>query len=236
MATNKCKIKANFADIQAYEKRIRKFVPYYERMMDYVLECMPESNQKYSILELGCGTGNLTFRVLKKARAAELVAIDIVREMVEACGNRLKKERLNAELICADMVEFCRGNSFDYVFSNLALHYPETEEEKFLTCRNVFESLKPGGLFSFSVMLSDHSKEISQKIWKRWEKDVLANEGSQEEIDEWYRTAHLTDHPMTAKRWLSLLGEVGFSNYDLLWRETIFGIIWAEVPKEKLKR
>jgi ubiquinone/menaquinone biosynthesis C-methylase UbiE len=131
MNSNKDRIKAKFADVEAYERSIRRFVPYYEEMMDSVLDCLPKSNKKYSILELGCGTGNLILRLLEKASSAQLVAIDIVEEMIKACRNRLEGRKVDAEFICAEMTEFCRPNAFDYVFSTLVLHYPETEKKNF---------------------------------------------------------------------------------------------------------
>lgn len=225
--SNSLKLKSSFADVKAYEKRIRRFVPYYDELMDSILSCLSEKKENSSILELGCGTGNLSLRILEKNDFFDLIAIDLVEEMVATCGERLKKYSNRAEVVCADQTGFNRPNAFDFVLSNLSLHYPETDEKKLSTCQNVFISLKPAGIFSFSVMLIGDTPEETEKMWKNWEKDVLNNGVTREELEEWYRTGHGTDYPVSVSEWLKWLREVGFEKAKLVWQKTIFGTICA---------
>lgn len=234
MDSNRERIKANFADVEAYDRRIKRFVPYYEEMMASVLACLSQIENRCSILELGCGTGNLSLKMLEKAPNARLTAVDLVDEMVQACRERLINYQERTDFICADMVEFCRPGAFDYVLSNLALHYPETDKKKLQTCRNVFKSLKPGGFFSFSVMLDGETQELRQRIWKMWEQDVLENGVSSAELEEWCTTCHKTDYPVPSSLWFRWLKETGFTYYDLIWFETIFGTIWARKPSRRI--
>jgi SAM-dependent methyltransferase len=230
MSKEKDLVKSNFADTNAYDLRIRRFVPYYEEMMNSVLDCLPELESCLVILELGCGTGSLSQKLLNKNRFCRLVAIDLVNEMVEKCRTRLAPYSNRAEIFCADMIEFRRINSFDCVFSNLALHYPDTNDKKISVCRNVYQSLRPGGIFSFSVMLTNDSLESSERIWKCWEQDVLQNGTSREELDDWSRTHHGSDHPVPPGLWLEWLQDLGFKHCELVWCETIFGTIRARKP------
>lgn len=66
-------------------------------------------------------------------------------------------------------------------------------------------------------MLIGDTPQSNKKIWKSWEKDVLRNGVLQEEIDEWYRTYHGTDYPVSSSQWLKWLWEVGFGNTVLVW-------------------
>ena len=222
--------KSSFVDTNAYDRRIRKFVPYYEDMMNSVLCCFPKQKSYTVVLELGCGTGNLSKKILNEGRFCKLVAIDLVNEMVEKCRARLIQYSNRAEITCADMIKFRRFSSFDYVLSNLALHYADTNEKKISVCRNAYQSLRPGGVFSFSVMLTSESPESTEKIWKRWERDIIKNGVTREELDEWYKTYHRSDHPVPSSLWLKSLEELGFKNCELVWSETIFGTFWARKP------
>jgi hypothetical protein len=59
-------------------------------------------------------------------------------------------------------------------------------------------------------MLTSNSKEMTERIWKLWEKDVLENGVSREELDEWYRTCQRTDYPVPPGHWFRWLKEAGF--------------------------
>jgi len=220
-------LETNFADSGAYDRRIRRFVPYYEEMMNSVLDCLPELDRPRAVLELGCGTGNLSEKLLKKNAFLKLIAIDITKEMVESCQTRLSQYVQRAEVIYADMMKFKRLNSFDYVVSNLSLHYPETHEKKISVCRNIYQSLKPGGTLSFSVMMESDAPESAIKTWKRWEMHVRRHGVTREELGDWRRTHHVADHPVPPSFWLEWLRGVGFKHCELVWRKTIFGTIQA---------
>lgn len=141
------KLKSNFADRESYERRIRKFFPCYDELMDSVLSCLPAEKLSSSILELGCGTGNLSLRILERNCFFTLIAIDVVEEMVATCRRRLKKYSGRTEIVCADQIIFRRPDTFDFVLSNLSLHYPETDEKKISTCKNFLLSETWGNFF-----------------------------------------------------------------------------------------
>jgi trans-aconitate methyltransferase len=90
------------------------------------------------ILDIGCGTGQLTARIA--AAGAEVIGIDSSAEMLE-------KARANYPSIDfrqADARSFALGMRFDAVFSNAALHWaPEAED----VIRCVAAALRPGGRF-----------------------------------------------------------------------------------------
>ncbi len=96
----------------------------------------PQPGEK--ILDIGCGTGQLTARIA--AAGAEVAGIDSSAEMLE-------EARANYPAIDfrqADARSFSLGMRFDAVFSNAALHWaPEAED----VIRCVAAALRPGGRF-----------------------------------------------------------------------------------------
>jgi len=230
MGEEKDILKSTFADTDSYDRRLKRFVPYYEEMLNSVLRCIYPSQNQLRVLELGCGTGNLSKKLLEKNSDCWLTAIDLQEEMVMTCSKNLGRYSRQTEVICADMIGFQSVGYFNYVISNLALHYPDTDQKKISVCRNAFMSLKPGGIFSFSIMIRDEPKEKADYTFKKWERDVLCNGVSQEEFDEWQRTCHKSDYPIPASLWLKWLKEIGFLHSRLIWQKTIFGTICARKP------
>lgn len=88
------------------------------------------------ILDLGCGDGMLTERLV--AAGAEVVGVDADEAMVAAAKNR----GLDVRVMDGRQLDF--GPEFDAVFSNAALHWMPPAS---LVAAGVFRALRPGGRF-----------------------------------------------------------------------------------------
>jgi SAM-dependent methyltransferase len=88
------------------------------------------------ILDLGCGDGRLTERIV--ATGAEVMAVDASPAMVEATARR----GLDARVMSADALEF--EAEFDAVFSNAVLHWV-LEPDRAIA--GIYRALKPSGRF-----------------------------------------------------------------------------------------
>jgi SAM-dependent methyltransferase len=100
-----------------------------------VLELLnPQPGER--ILDLGCGDGVLTERIV--AAGAEVVAVDAAPDMVAAARERA----LDARVMQGQELSF--DGEFDAVFSNAALHWMHPPET---VLAGVCRALKPGGRF-----------------------------------------------------------------------------------------
>ncbi len=89
------------------------------------------------ILDLGCGTGELTQRIV--AAGASVTGIDASPEMVAAAREKgLRADHGNAEKLPYP------DRTFDAVFSNAALHWIRGQDDMLSEVRRV---LRPGGRF-----------------------------------------------------------------------------------------
>lgn len=95
------------------------------------------ANHGEAILDLGCGDGQLTQRIL--STGADVVGVDASSEMVEAARQR----GIRAEIANAEALPFPDGN-FDAVFSNAALHWIRNQDAMLAEVKRV---LKPKGRF-----------------------------------------------------------------------------------------
>ncbi len=88
------------------------------------------------ILDLGCGDGALTLRLLE--HGCSVVAVDASAEMVEAA----RAMGLDARRMDGQALTF--SNEFDAVFTNAALHWMPDPEA---VITGVWNALRPGGRF-----------------------------------------------------------------------------------------
>ena len=88
------------------------------------------------ILDLGCGDGALTVKLLE--RGCEIVGVDSSPDMITAA----KSLGLNAHVVDGQSLRF--SHEFDAVFSNAALHWMKRPEA---VIAGVWRALKPGGRF-----------------------------------------------------------------------------------------
>ena len=90
------------------------------------------------ILDLGCGTGQLTARIADTG--ARVVGLDSSPEMI----GQARQNYPNIEFRLADAASFAAPAQFDAVFSNAALHWML---DAGAVVRNIASALRPGGRF-----------------------------------------------------------------------------------------
>jgi len=100
-----------------------------------VVELLSPQPGEY-ILDLGCGNGALTVKLL--GIGCKVVGVDSSPEMVAAA----KSLGLNAQVLDGETLQF--NNEFDAVFSNAALHWMKNSSS---VISGVWHALKPGGRF-----------------------------------------------------------------------------------------
>ena len=99
------------------------------------------------ILDVGCGTGSLTFALAEAANLAKIAAIDASEIYLDAARAKNKDPRISFERADACALPF-EDAGFDRAMSLLVLHFiPETERAVGEMCRVV----RPGGTVAATV-------------------------------------------------------------------------------------
>jgi len=102
------------------------------------------------ILEIGCGTGLLTRRLLAAFPEALLLATDLAPEMVAATRRAVPAEGANLLVLAMDGRLPAAGGSFDLICSSLALQWMDDQPDVF---QRLAELLAPGGVLAVSTLL-----------------------------------------------------------------------------------
>jgi malonyl-CoA O-methyltransferase len=123
------------------------------------------------ILDAGCGTGSALPGLAKRYSDAQLVALDISRNMLTQCAGH--GGMFNRPMrVCADMEQLpFASDSFDLIFSSLSLQWCNDLDAAF---NEAFRVLRPGGLYVFASFGPDTLKELRES-WRRVDGRVHVN-------------------------------------------------------------
>ena len=111
-----------------------------------MMKSMLPNLKNKKILLLGCGTGEESKLLeLCGASAKQIIGLDLSAKSIEIAKNTYPE----IEFVVGNMNNLpFENNSFDFVYSSLALHYSSTPEKVY---KEVYRIIKTNGLFLFSI-------------------------------------------------------------------------------------
>ena len=113
------------------------------------------------ILDLCCGIGRHSLELSR--RGFKVTGVDRTRSYLNEAGMIAASEGLSVEFLEDDMRTFQRPDMFEAVINIFtSFSYFEDPEEDVRVLRNVFSSLKPGGVFVMEM----HGKETLARIFR----------------------------------------------------------------------
>ena len=155
----------------------------FNAMFDVISEHIPED---FRALDLACGPGSISKRLLERFDHAESVAVDydpvllhIGKSVLGDVNGRLSWAEAN--LREREWVNRLPHLEFDVIMSTTALHWIPHSDLRLLY-KDLYRILKPGGIF----MNGDHMKlkneskpisEIMRRLWKKSEEHEFSVEG-----------------------------------------------------------
>ncbi|WGV25785.1 methyltransferase domain-containing protein [Halotia branconii] len=126
-----------------------------------------------SILDLGCGTGQLTAKIAQAG--AKVTGIDHAPSMIEKARQNYPYLSFNV----ADARNFQVTQPVDAVFSNAVLHWIKEADE---AIASIYQALKPGGRFVAEFGGKGNIKAIAKAL----ESALQANNISAQTLNPWY--------------------------------------------------
>lgn len=125
----------------------------YDNLMEEVKDQLPEDLsildrlkllQGCKVVDLGCGTGNYTYRIAERVgTTGRVIGVDPNPERIEIASQKWVKENLT--FMVGDG-EHYPEDQYDLVFSHHALHWVEDKRPTF---KKAYKNLRPGGQFAF---------------------------------------------------------------------------------------
>jgi tRNA (cmo5U34)-methyltransferase len=213
---------------ESYDSLIHRAVPRYDEMIERLLDYLPRDAQR--VLELGCGTGNLSLRLAESLPHATLTLIDGSLEMIEVVRSRIEeaspRSSQRTRYVVARFEELeLRPRSFDLVVSSISLHHVQDKARLYAGIRTL---MTEGGRFCFADQIRGEPESNHRLNWERW-LEFCREQGhcTDDEIESLLEHAAAHDHYTTLSDHFALLAGARFSEIDCAWRNWMWGIVTA---------
>lgn len=180
------------------------------------------------VLDIGCGAGNFTLKLLSKLPDLNCTLIDLSSPMLERAEQRVAAVSsgtitpLQSDIRLVHFEE----SSFDIIMAGAVLHHLREDSDWEFVFSKIYSWLKPGGSFWISDLIEHDSPAISALFIDKYG-DYIESIG-----DAAYRK-HVLDYvqkedsPRSVTYQLDLMKKVGFASTELLHKNMCFAAFGA---------
>jgi tRNA (cmo5U34)-methyltransferase len=219
------KVKNHFEEeAKEFDSLILKLIPHYREMIASLVAAIPFNNSKpIKVLDLGCGTGNISKAVKERFPQSRITCIDLAENMIKMAQIKLSRYHdIQYQLGDFGELEFEKG--YDVVVSSLALHHLPRDEEKKLIYSRIYDALQNGGVFYQADNVLGPNKYLNDIYLEKW-KGFMSKNISKSEIEEkWLPKHYEEDFPAPLMDHLDWLSDIGFKDLDVVWKYSEFAV------------
>ena len=176
-----------------------------------------------NILDIGCGAGNYTLKMLSKLPNLNCTLIDLSKPMLDRAFQRVSNEtKSKVEIIQGDIrdIEFAE-NSFDIILAGAVLHHLRDEKDWESVFTKLFKILTNGGCLMISDIITQDTTLLNDYMWGRYG-DYLEKSGGKDYRKKVLDYVAKEDSPRSLNFQLELMKRVGFSKVEILHKNSCF--------------
>lgn len=216
-------IKAHFERVaKVFDKNFFKVAPFYKDTIEALVETLPFSQKKkIHVIDLGCGTGNITQALLRRYPGAQVTCVDLAEQMIAMAKIKLSGSK-NVTYWVGDARDFPYRGKYDAVIGSLVLHHIEGKE-KTIFYRKVFNALAQGGVFYTADVVMGSNPYLQDLYVERWKRFMRQNL-SPGQIAATLKKHRREDMPCKLMDELAMLRRAGFKDIDVVWKQHYFCI------------
>jgi tRNA (cmo5U34)-methyltransferase len=206
-----------------FDKLFFKVAPYYEEMLQALVDALPfHAKDRLKIIDLGCGTGNLSQKLISVYPNAHITCLDMAENMLKMAKAKFK-ETPNVDFWLGDIRDFDYRAKYDAIVASLVLHHIEGKE-KLRFYRKLYSALSKGGVFfNIDIYLSpdSHLQELYMSKWKTFMK---ANGLPVKIINDMISRHKKEDRPVIFEDELAVMRKAGFKRVDVVMKRYNFAL------------
>jgi tRNA (cmo5U34)-methyltransferase len=180
------------------------------------------------VLDVGCGAGNYTLKLLERVPNLDVTLIDLSRPMLDRAKERVSRATAGRiTTIQGDIreVEPADGQ-FDIVIAAAVLHHLRADEEWRKVFTAFHRALRPGGSIWIFDLVESSIPAVGQFIRQRYG-EYLTRLKDEAYRDHVFAYVEKEDTPRPLLFQLDLLRQVGFAQVEVLHKNVCFAAFGA---------
>ncbi|HEY0603411.1 MAG TPA: class I SAM-dependent methyltransferase [Herpetosiphonaceae bacterium] len=175
------------------------------------------------ILDVGCGAGNYTLKLLQQIPDCDCTLIDLSQPMLQRAIERVRPVTTGAlHAIQGDIRDIALDEEqFDVIVAAAVLHHLRDDDEWTAVFAKLYRALRPGGSLWIADLIEHSSPAIQALMWERYGEYLTAlKDASYREQVFAYIEQEDTPRPLLFQ--LDLLRRVGFASVEILHKHSCF--------------
>lgn len=198
-------------------------------MMALVAESAAITNpQAQQLLDVGCGAGNYTLKLLEKLPDRDVTLTDLSKSMLDRAVERISAvSRSSIQVLQGDIrdLEF-PASQFDIILGAAVLHHLRDEAEWQAVFSKFHRILKPGGSLWIVDLVEQSTAAVQALMWSRYGNYLteLRDEAFRELV---FGYIEKEDTPRSLMFQIDLLRDVGFAQVEILHKNNLFAAFGA---------
>jgi tRNA (cmo5U34)-methyltransferase len=179
-------------------------------------------------LDVGCGAGNYTLKLLEHLPGLGVTLVDLSRPMLDRAAERVGKATAGTvTAIQGDIREIELGEGgFDIILAAAVLHHLRTDEEWRAVFAAFHRALRPGGSVWVFDLVESAIPAVQRLMWDRYG-EYLTGLKDDAYRDHVFAYVEREDTPRPLTFQLDLLRAVGFTRVDVLHKNVCFAAFGA---------
>lgn len=197
--------------------------------LDLITEAAKSINpMANSLLDIGCGAGNYTLKMLSKIPNLNCTLVDLSKPMLDRALERSSDATAGrVEIIQGDIREVTLPEGhFDIILAGAVLHHLRDDDDWEDVFSKLFKILKKGGCLFISDLVLQEDSRINEFIWKNYG-TYLESLGGADYRQKVFDYIDKEDSPRPLTYQLELLRKVGFEKIEVLHKNVCFAAFGA---------
>ena len=180
------------------------------------------------ILDIGCGAGNYTLKLLQRINNLDVTLVDLSKPMLDRARERVSEvSKGEITTLQGDIRELDIGEEkYDIILAAAVLHHLRNESEWLSVFNKLHNSLTPGGSIWVFDLVEHDIPAVQGMLWKRYGEYLV--DFKDEEFREFvYNYIKKEDTPRSLLFQVEMLRKAGFKNPVVLHKNICYAAFGA---------
>lgn len=176
-----------------------------------------------NLLDIGCGAGNYTLKMLSKINNLNCTLNDLSMPMLQKAKERASAQTNGEVTIIHDDMRNLNlpDNNFDIILAAATFHHLRDDADWELVFTKMYKTLKPGGSIWISDLITHDSVPLNALFHDKYAAHLDSLGGPEYRKKVLDYIAH-EDTPRSVNYQVALLNRVGFTNVEVLHKNSYF--------------